>query len=239
MLSSDKPLRKIKILLLGDSGVGKTSLIHRYTKDDFNPSLVGTVGVDFKVKKVHIDGETVNLQVWDTAGQEHFHRITQAYYRGSHAIMLVFDISEKRTLDSVSYWMGNILAQTSGSIPVILVGNKKDLRAGDRADKCVQAEDGANAAYRATEEALSKGASLNIEYYETSAKTSEQVETAFLSILRTILRKDSAAAVAAAAPVSETVAGTVFRAPKDRPESTGSSLSNATKSLFGWMGKKK
>eukprot|EP01041_Mallomonas_annulata_P002539 gene2539-4950_t len=253
------PPRKIKILMLGDSGVGKTSLVNRYTKDDFNHTLVGTVGVDFKCKRVDVDGQVINLQVWDTAGQEHFHRITQAYYGGSHAIMLVFDISEQKTLESVSYWMQNIIQHASSSMPIILIGNKKDLRdVPNYSSKCVPPEAGAKAASRATEAARAKGGAQqnNIKYYETSAKTAENVDDAFMSLLRTILHKDSLTAAAAnvndqgrVQTTKEQISGTVFTmskvksttptpSPSNNNTNANANANSNSKSWFGWMGKK-
>ncbi|CAM9788324.1 unnamed protein product [Phaeothamnion confervicola] len=126
--TSPSNARKIKILMLGDTGVGKSSLINRFTEDTFNPSLVGTVGVDFKMKPVQIDGEDVLLQVWDTAGQERFHKITRAYYRGSHGIVIVYDLSNPATLENIEYWMRNIQDNAGQTVKTCLVGNKMDLR---------------------------------------------------------------------------------------------------------------
>lgn len=177
-LDTTKALRKIKILMLGDSGVGKTSLVNRYTKDDFNFTLVGTVGVDFKVKKVNVDGEWINLQIWDTAGQENFHKITQSYYRGVQAIMLVYDVSEKKTFDSVEYWMKNIQSHAHSNVQVSLVGNKTDLRVGGQM-ACVDSVAGLQIARK-----------QNVPHFETSAKTAENVDRAFYSLLEAVVRRD-------------------------------------------------
>ena len=125
---TDPLMRRFKILLLGDSGVGKTSLIYRWTLDAFNPSLSSTVGVDFKAKKVMLNGEAMQIQVWDTAGQEQFHKITKSYYKGAQGIMLVADVNDVETVDNVAYWMENIKSHASDEIQVVLVGNKTDIR---------------------------------------------------------------------------------------------------------------
>jgi len=119
---------RIKILMLGDSGVGKSSLVMRWTQDTFSPSLVSTVGVNFKSKKLSVRGEPVQVQVWDTAGQEHFHKITTSYYKGAHGIMLVYDVSDKKSADSVEYWVRNIRSHASDTVQLALIGNKIDLR---------------------------------------------------------------------------------------------------------------
>lgn len=196
---ANKSLRKIKILMLGDSGVGKTSLVNRYTKDDFNFTLVGTVGVDFKVKRVNVDGEWINLQIWDTAGQENFHKITQSYYRGVQAIMLVYDISEQKTLDSVEYWMRNIKSHAHSNVQVSLVGNKTDLRQTGQF-RCVDSAAGIQIARK-----------QNVRHYETSAKTAENVDLVFSSLLEAVVRRDRKSAGPA------TVGSTSIRGGSDGP----------------------
>jgi len=98
----------IKILLLGDRAVGKTSLINRFSDNIFLTNLMSTTGVDYKVKYLDICGTRVRCQIWDTAGQEKFHVITRAFYKGAHGIMLVYDISNPDTFKNVDYWMVNI-----------------------------------------------------------------------------------------------------------------------------------
>jgi len=127
--SENNNMRRFKILLLGDSGVGKSSLILRWTEDRYLATLTGTVGVNFKSKKVTIDEEAVHIQVWDTAGQQQFHKITTSYYRGAHGIMIVYDVSDPESLANVEYWIRNIKTHAAASVRVLLVGNKTDLRA--------------------------------------------------------------------------------------------------------------
>lgn len=126
---TNKDPRRVKILMLGDSGVGKSSLMLRYTADTFSTDLMGTVGVNFKNKKVHINDESLLVQVWDTAGQEQFHRITSSYYKSAHGIMVVFDVSDKKSQENVEYWIKNIKSHASDTVHVVLIGNKVDLRA--------------------------------------------------------------------------------------------------------------
>jgi small GTP-binding protein len=179
---SDIVPRKIKILVLGDSGVGKSSIICRYISDSFNPSLVSTLGVDLKTKRVHVDDKLVQVQVWDTAGQTAFHRITTSYYRGSNAILLVYDISERATLENIEYWMKNIKQEASENVKVALIGNKTDLRAKEGYSQiCVGPEEGRAVADK-----------YKVIYAETSAMTSgAAVEEAFDKLIRQVLTADS------------------------------------------------
>ncbi|CAN0052102.1 unnamed protein product, partial [Choristocarpus tenellus] len=120
----------IRILLLGDSGVGKTSLMLRFSGDKFAPNLLSTAGVDFKVQTLDIRGRRVRCQIWDTAGQEKFHVITRAYYRGAHGIALVYDVTDTDSFRNVNYWMANIQTQAEAGqgIQKIILGNKIDLQ---------------------------------------------------------------------------------------------------------------
>ena len=242
------PTRKIKILMLGDSGVGKTSLVYRWTQDDFNPCLVGTVGVDFKCKKVEIGGEVIQVQVWDTAGQEQFHRITQTYYRGAHAIMLVYDVSEPKTLQSVEYWMKNINSHASNTVQTILVGNKTDLRDECEAsclnidkdasrsstatpindvsspsklnpDKLIQSS---NHIFLSTSDGEAAAERQRVSFFETSAKMSTNVDAAFYTLLHHILLNDKTFSK----PLALSASGlTVLSTPENR---SGNCISNTS-----------
>lgn len=120
--------RLYKILIIGDSGVGKTSILNRFSTDTFNESFISTIGVDFKIKKVNVNGNDVKLQVWDTAGQERFRTITSSYYRGAHGIIIVFDVSDKDSFLNVDHWIKEIDSYCiNRNIQKILIGNKIDL----------------------------------------------------------------------------------------------------------------
>jgi small GTP-binding protein len=164
----------LKILVIGESAVGKSCLLLRYTDNKFQESFMTTIGVDFKTKFIEIDGVRVKLQIWDTAGQEKFRSITKAYYRGAHGILVVFDVSRRDTFNQTKMWIDSIRDSTTDSNPidVILVGNKCDL------ERCVTREDG---------EELAK--QFQIPYFETSAKDATNVEEAFKTLASVALKR--------------------------------------------------
>jgi small GTP-binding protein len=170
--------RRVKILMLGDSGVGKSSLILRWTLDTFSPSLTSTVGVNFKSKKVVLKGgDVVNVQVWDTAGQEQFHKITTSYYKGAQGIMLVYDVTDQKSLDNVSYWIKKIKSHASDSVQVALIGNKVDLRITDGViKKDVDTDRGRDIANV-----------FGVPFFETSAKDATNVNNGFTKLVTQII----------------------------------------------------
>lgn len=99
---SDIEPEQIKLLLIGDSGVGKSCCLLRFSEDSFTPSFITTIGIDFKIRTIDLDGKRVKLQIWDTAGQERFRTITTAYYRGAMGILLVYDVTDRKSFDSAS-----------------------------------------------------------------------------------------------------------------------------------------
>ena len=116
----------VKLLLLGDSGVGKTGLIMRYCDNTFPLSFASTIGVDIKIKLIHLKGEKVKLQIWDTAGQERFKTLTTNVYRGVQGLMLVYDISDEFSFANVRNWMMHLDQHTDANTVRVLVGNKVD-----------------------------------------------------------------------------------------------------------------
>lgn len=168
---SPNSLFKFKITLFGPGGVGKTSLLLRYIKDYFGEDLKKTIGSNFLIKDVDIDGKTVRLLLWDIGGQPQFHKLRNIYFKGSNAALGVFDLSSSQTLLKIPGWISSIKKTVKKTIPMILLGNKADLeREVDRAE----AED------------LAKKLSCN--YLETSAKTGLNVEQAFEFIARACLK---------------------------------------------------
>ena len=105
---------QIKLLMIGDSGVGKTCLLLRYANDSFSPTFITTIGIDFKIKNVDIDGTRIKLQIWDTAGQERFRTITTSYFRGAQGILLVYDITNKWSFEGISRWLKEVEQHAPG-----------------------------------------------------------------------------------------------------------------------------
>jgi Ras-related protein Rab-1A len=156
-----------KVLLIGDSGVGKSALLTRFTDRTFTDSYMITIGVDFKIQTIKLDDKIIKLQLWDTAGQERFRTITSAYYRGSNGIIIVFDLSDKETFDHVKIWMAEI-ENYSNDVKLMLIGNKNDIEGSKR-----------QVYYEDAKEFADK---LGISYIETSAKTSINVKEAFINM---------------------------------------------------------
>jgi small GTP-binding protein len=167
----------LKILVIGESAVGKSCLLLRYTDNKFQESFMTTIGVDFKTKFIEIEKVKVKLQIWDTAGQEKFRSITKAYYRGAHGILVVFDVSRRDTFDQTRMWIDSIRDSSADSNPidVILVGNKCDL------ERVVTTEEGNE---------LAK--SYQIPYFETSAKDAINVDAAFQALATAALKRRQA-----------------------------------------------
>ena len=161
-----------KILLLGDSDVGKSSLILRYTDETFNSKLVNSIGVDFKMKKREIDGKIIKVQIWDTAGHERFRTITYSYYRGANAIIIVFDLSDKKSFISITEWLKQIEKHANENVFKFLVGNKSDL------------VDKRQITY---EEAKQYADEHDLPYIETSAKEGININELFDSSIKTFL----------------------------------------------------
>jgi len=164
-----------KLLLIGDSGVGKSCLLLRFSDDIFTDSFISTIGVDFKIRTIDLDGKRIKLQIWDTAGQERFRTITSSYYRGAHGIIVVYDVTEQKSFDSIQKWLQEIDTFAGPTVTKLLVGNKCDLDS----QRVIQTPKG---------EELAK--SLGIPFIETSAKTTKNVEEAFLRLTRNIRDKN-------------------------------------------------
>lgn len=118
-----------KILLIGDSGVGKSCLLLRFADDTYTESYISTIGVDFKIRTIDLDGKTIKLQIWDTAGQERFRSVTRSYYRGAAGALLVYDITSRDSYNHISSWLADARSLANPDIVIILVGNKSDLEA--------------------------------------------------------------------------------------------------------------
>jgi len=160
-----------KLLLIGDSGVGKSCLLLRFADNTYTESYISTIGVDFKIRTIELDGKTVKLQIWDTAGQERFRTITSSYYRGAHGIIVVYDVTDMDSFNNVKQWLQEIDRYASENVNKLLVGNKSDL-VSKKVVEFTAAKEFAN--------------SLSIPFLETSAKNSTNVEEAFITMARQI-----------------------------------------------------
>lgn len=159
-----------KAMLIGDSGVGKTCLLIRFKDGAFlGGTFISTVGIDFRNKVVNVDDFKVKLQIWDTAGQERFRSVTHAYYRDAHALLLLYDVTNKASFDNTRAWLGEINEYAQDDVVIMLIGNKAD----STAERQVKFEDG---------ERLSR--EYGVAFMETSAKTGMNVELAFMAVAR-------------------------------------------------------
>jgi Ras-related protein Rab-8A len=165
----------IKLLLIGDSGVGKSCLLLRFSDGSFTTSFITTIGIDFKIRTIELDGKRIKLQIWDTAGQERFRTITTAYYRGAMGILLVYDVTDESSFNNIRNWIRNIEQHASDNVNKILVGNKADM---DESKRAVPTAKG---------QALAD--EYGIKFFETSAKTNLNVEQVFFSIARDIKQR--------------------------------------------------
>jgi len=156
-----------KLLLIGDSGVGKSCLLLRFADDTYSESYISTIGVDFKIRTIEHDGKTIKLQIWDTAGQERFRTITSSYYRGAHGIIVVYDVTDSDTFDNVKQWLQEIERYASENVKKLLVGNKSDLTQRKQVDFTTAKE---------------YAKQLEIPFLETSAKANTNVEQAFITM---------------------------------------------------------
>lgn len=167
--------QNIKLLTIGDSAVGKTCLISQFARDSFNPNFITTIGIDYKIKEVDIDGSKYKLLIWDTAGQERFRTITTSYFRGCQGILLVYDITVRKTFENVSNWMDQINTVNDGQhVCKILIGNK-----------CDMPDDQRNVT---EDEGRKLAAEYDIPFMETSAKENTNVQAAFLHITKDVVK---------------------------------------------------
>ncbi|KAK2817616.1 hypothetical protein Q5P01_025807 [Channa striata] len=190
-----------KLLLIGDSGVGKSCLLLRFanvsnkgraslsslTGIGSTESYISTIGVDFKIRTIELDGKTIKLQIWDTAGQERFRTITSSYYRGAHGIIVVYDVTDQESFNNVKQWLQEIDRYASENVNKLLVGNKCDLTTKKVVDYTTAKEFADN---------------LGIPFLETSAKSATNVEQAFMTMAAEIKKRMGPGATAGASEKS-------------------------------------
>ncbi|RIA99706.1 small GTPase superfamily [Glomus cerebriforme] len=172
----------LKVIILGDSGVGKTSLMNQYVNKKFSTQYKATIGADFLTKEVMVDDRLVTMQIWDTAGQERFQSLGVAFYRGADCCVLVYDVNNNKSFETLDSWRDEFLIQASPrdpeNFPFVVLGNKIDMEESKRAVS----------QKRAMTWCQSKG---NIPYFETSAKEAINVENAFQTIAKNALQQET------------------------------------------------
>ena len=167
-----------QLLVIGDTSVGKTSLITRYTNGTFKEEYLATVGLDFYSKEEIINNKTINIKIWDTAGQERFKALTQSYFRNAEGVMLAYDVTKSESYDNLKDWIASIKKNLEGKnifLPLIIVGNKIDMEESREVDK---------------ETAEKFATENNYKYFETSAKTGEGVDEAVRNLVNQVLNNN-------------------------------------------------
>ena len=160
--------------MVGDSHVGKTSLLRRYVVGQYTENYMATIGVDYKQRSVDVDGRKVKLQIWDTAGQERFRAVTKNYYRGVDGIVITYDVTSRASFENVHRWINEMRKNTSGTVQMILIGNKVDVPENERV---VSAREGNAFAQE-----------QNLVHFECSAKQGSHVEEAFQHLVKTLIQ---------------------------------------------------
>nr|XP_046269763.1 ras-related protein Rab-15-like [Scatophagus argus] len=162
-----------RLLMLGDSGVGKTCMLRRFTESEFDPSHISTIGVDFKMKTLEIDGIKVRIQIWDTAGQERYQTITKQYYRRAQGIIFVYDITNKPSFQHLAKWVSDVDEYAPDMAQRILVGNKSD----EELRRQVTKDQGSKLAE-----------TYGMEFFETSASNSSNINESFTRAAELVLQ---------------------------------------------------
>ena len=162
-----------KVVLIGDTSVGKTNILSKYLTNDFDPDSKATVGVEFGTKNFKIEDNIVKVQIWDTAGQERYRSITNAYYKGAKGSLLVYDITNPKTFESIDRWLSDLKVNGDENISVVLVGNKSDLES----DRKVS-----------TQQGKEKAEFYKLAFLETSALNGNNIEKAFSELITDVYK---------------------------------------------------
>ena len=167
---------KCQLLIIGNSIVGKTSILTKYTTKNYTENYLATVGLDFFTKDETIDNKIIRIKIWDTAGQERYKAITKCFFQRAQGIIIVFDVTNKRSFDGLKMWIDSINSQSKltedlENMPIIIIGNKIDLpkRVIDK------------------ETALNFAKEQNLDYFETSAKTGEGIDNAMRDLVKKVM----------------------------------------------------
>ena len=170
----DKYDYQAKILTIGESGVGKTCIISRFTKNEFSLNHLATIAIDFKLKRIQTNDKTIKLQIWDTAGQERFNTLTTGFFKGSDGIILVYSVIDQNSFDCVNKWMTQIRNLSPPDVKVILVANKSDCHT----ERVISRDQGITVAQQ-----------YRIPFFECSAKTGENVNEIFEKMSEAVLER--------------------------------------------------
>ena len=165
-----------KILLIGDLGVGKSCVILRYVEGDFPGNIMSSIGVDFKTKQIEVDDRLIKMQIWDTAGHEKFRTITTSYYKSAHAIIILYDITQKTSFDHIRNWLTEIDKFGKQGVLKVIVGNKLDMENNRKITK---------------EAAENLALKYGLKLWEVSAKDNTNIEEMFLDTIKSLLEKNS------------------------------------------------
>ena len=163
-----------KVVLVGDSFVGKTNIMSKYLKNEFHEDSKATVGVEFGSRQFNIDGHVIKAQIWDTAGQERYKAITSAYYKGAKGAFIVYDITRKESFDNVTKWAEQLKSSADKNLTIIIIGNKVDLED----QRQIKAEEGQN-----------KANELESAFIETSASSGTNLDKAFEMMINEVYKK--------------------------------------------------
>jgi len=163
-----------KIIIIGDSNVGKSNILSRYTKDQFQGNSKATVGVELGTKFVKVEGVGAKLQIWDTAGQERYRSLTSSYYKGCHGCFIVYDITNEQSFESINTWYEQAVKEAGKEVSIILVGNKCDLENERKISK---------------EKGEEKARSMNASFFETSALSKVNIDDIFKEIVNNIYQR--------------------------------------------------
>ena len=165
-----------KIVIIGDSGVGKSNILSRYVRDEFSIDTKATVGVEFGSKILTLNNQQIKIQIWDTAGQEKYKSVSSIYYKGAKGALLVYDISRKETFNNINRWINEIKNNSDENINILLIGNKCDLKSERQVTE---------------DEAAKKAEQLKISYCETSALDGKNIEYAFDTVVEEVAKKNN------------------------------------------------
>ena len=174
MADEDNYEMMFKVVLVGDSFVGKTNIMSKYLKDEFHEDSKATVGVEFGSKQFTIEGHSIKAQIWDTAGQERYKAITSAYYKGAKGAFVVYDITRKSSFESIDKWVNDLTSTADKKITIVVIGNKSDLEDQRQIPK---------------EKGEEKAAKLDVAFLETSALSCENLDKAFELMMNEIYKK--------------------------------------------------